>query len=484
MRVTSKVTLALSMGVALGLLVVFAGLFGARYAADAGRPSAAVSLQAPAQAAVGSPLPTPAPVFPTVEVIVITPPPDGGVIVLPPVTPGQVYAFPSPTPFPTRTPRPTPTPRPGPTATPFPTRQPASSGAGTILFTTSTDSAGKAILKFPVTAQGEKIEEAVAMPISIDFDPYLIAPSPDHQHLLLMRPMMPGGLPNILNTKNEQIRPLFSESSYMSGRFFGWHPGSQRVLFWPSNSELWLIDIETSERTILTLVEGSVQGAAISPDGQNVVYISGLRTAENFNSYAMWMVSTAGSDAQPLFYFEGSAYVFGWSPDGKHILYMGGPGAGREQTTAEKFTSRGPLWLVEPDGQNPRPLVGSFVTGYGYEPAWSPDSQWVAFTGLDEGQEFGCFPQNKESQPQWPECQFQGTGVYIENIVTGEIRRLASGIAPVWSPDGSMLAFLSNESGATEIWTVRVDGMGLHQLTTDKQLKTGIIWTSAWEVQR
>ncbi|GEM_PF-999428 len=484
MRATSKVTLALSLLIVLGFLLVFAGWFSARYAADARRPSAAVSLQAPVQASVDSPLPAPSSVRPTEEIIVITPPPDGGVIVLPPAKPGQIYAFPSPTPFPTWTPRPTPTRRPGPTATPFPTRQPAPSGAGVILFTTSTDSAGEAIKKLPVNAQGEKIAEVTSITLSIDFDPYLIAPSPDESHLLLMRPMMPGGLPYSLDTKNEQVRPLFSESSSSSGRFFGWHPDSQRVLFWPSNSELQLIDIETNERTTLTLVEGSIQGAAMSPDGQSVAYVSGLRTAENFNSNALWLVSTAGSDAHPLFNFDGSAYVFSWSPDGKYILYMGGPGAGREQTTVEEFTSRGPLWLVEPDGQNPRPLAGLFVAGYGFEPAWSPDSQWIAFTGLDEGQEFGCFPQNKASQPQWPECQFQGTGVYIENITTGEIRRLASGITPMWSPDGSILAFLSNQNGATEIWTVRVDGVGLRQLTTDKQSKTGLTWTGTGEVQR
>ncbi|HQY90148.1 hypothetical protein [Caldilinea sp.] len=77
MRVTSKATLALSMLMVLGFLLVCAGLFSARYAADARRPSTASSLQAPAQAEVDSPLPTPS-ARPTEEIIVITPPLDGG----------------------------------------------------------------------------------------------------------------------------------------------------------------------------------------------------------------------------------------------------------------------------------------------------------------------------------------------------------------------------------------------------------------------
>lgn len=338
--------------------------------------------------------------------------------------------------------------------------------------------------RLPVNAQGEKIAEATPMFLSTDFIPYVIAPSPDERYLLLMRPMMPGGLPYILDMKSGQIWPLLEEGSSMPGRFFGWHPDSRRVLFWPSGSELWLIDIETRERTILALVDGAVQGAAISPDGQQVVYVSGLRTGENLYSEAMWMVSTAGSDAHPLFHFGGSAYLFSWSPDGRYLLYMGGPVVEREQTIPEEFASRGPLWLVELDGQNPRPFAGSFIAGFGYEPTWSPDGRWIAFTGLDQGQEFGCFPKNKEAQPEWPGCQFQGTGVYIENIATEEIRRLASGIEPIWSPDGSMLAFLSNQSGATELWTVRMDGTELRRLTTDEQLKTGFAWASTWEVQQ
>ncbi|HQY91494.1 hypothetical protein [Caldilinea sp.] len=42
----SKVSLALSMLIVLGFLLVFAGLFSARYAVDARRPSTAMSLQA------------------------------------------------------------------------------------------------------------------------------------------------------------------------------------------------------------------------------------------------------------------------------------------------------------------------------------------------------------------------------------------------------------------------------------------------------
>lgn len=36
---------------------------------------------------------------------------------------------------------------------------------------------------------------------------------------------------------------------------------------------------------------------------------------------------------------------------------------------------------------------------------------------------------------------------------------------PRWAPDGEQLAFYSNRNGSYEIWTIRPDGMGLRQLT-------------------
>jgi TolB protein len=69
-------------------------------------------------------------------------------------------------------------------------------------------------------------------------------------------------------------------------------------------------------------------------------------------------------------------------------------------------------------------------------------------------------------------CQFIAQSVYTFNLDTGEARAIAHGISPVWSPDGSMVAFLSNQSGAPELWIVRADGTGLQQLTQDGQFKS------------
>lgn len=373
-------------------------------------------------------------------------------------------------PFPTSspwipTPRPTPTRRPGPTLTPFPTRTPASDPSGTILFT-SPDR--RAIMALPINAQGRKVAEPAPLSLSLDFSPVYSVPSPDGRYLLVLRQSEPGHMPYVVNLESGRVWPLFRQDPYANGSLYGWHPDSRQVLFWYFDEGLRLVNVETGEYTILAFTSGPVQGAAMSPDGQSVVYIDRSGTSE-----IMWKVSAAGGDTQPLFELGGSGYVFGWSPDGSSILYVGESSIGFKQVATGTPIPGGLLWLTDPQGQNRRPLSGPAIFGSGFEPAWSPDGQWLALTGL-EGKSSECTQKYPPPDPET--CLYDGAAIYIENMFTGELRRLAPGIEPAWSPDGSMLAFLSRQSGAPEVWAIWADGTGLQQLTSDGQRK----WRLAW----
>lgn len=170
----------------------------------------------------------------------------------------------------------------------------------------------------------------------------------------------------------------------------------------------------------------------------------------------------------PSFESESVVYVFDWSPDGKYILY-----AEKSSDPIEGEVSGTPLWLFNLQDQTRKQLLGPFLFGYGFNATWSPDNQWIVYTGLDEDAVYGCL----ESQPDWGTCQFDGTAIYIENVESGEVHRLAAGINPTWSPDGSMIAFLSNEDGTPKLWQIRLDGTGLRQFSPDIQPIGNFVWT-------
>jgi Tol biopolymer transport system component len=386
-------------------------------------------------------------------------------------------AEPTWTPSPTWTPFPTFTPRPtlpiGPTATPYPTRVSQENSEGAILYIERWDS-GQSVQALTTNASGEKTSEPEAF--RFDFDPILGSASPDGRYLVLLKPVFPVGEPYLFDLQTEQTRPIFRAQSMpemITGQDYGWHPDGRHILFWHfGNDELWFVDVFTGEHKVLAYTHGPPQGAAISPDGQKVVY--GNR-AESGND-AVWIVDTAGGGGYPLIELASmnNVYVFDWSPDGKWILYIGGSVVGSEDAGAKENQEAGPLRIISPDGRSSQMLLGPFLSGWGFYPEWSPDSQAIAFTGLDIGTAFGCA--QKKPTPDWERCSFEGASIFLEDIGTGEVRKFAPGIAPTWSPDGSLVAFLSAQGGGADIWTADINSGALQQLTTDALYKHSIIW--------
>ena len=377
---------------------------------------------------------------------------------------GEEPPWPTETPAPTHTPRPTATPRSGATATPFPTRVAASNPEGKILYM---DEEQANVFRISINEQGQLVDQLEAIPSITESGLALFDGSPDGHYLLLIQTSAGHGIPYVYNATTQVLSPVFKDEGTSLSQYFGWHPDSRHILYGQLGSGLELVNVETGLVTMLAVANASIQGAAISPDGQSVIYI-----AESHLSYqTVWRAEASGLGARILFDLGGTGYIFDWSPNSEKILYMGGPGADQ---ALEQETAQGPLWLMDAEGKTRQPLNGPFIAGFGFEPVWSPDGEWLAFTGLSDGEEYGCA--HKDPAPQWPQCQFEGSAIYVVHAKTGELRALAKGIQPIWSPDGSMLAFISNQTGISELWLVDREGNNLQQLTNGAGVSHAV-WT-------
>lgn len=109
-------------------------------------------------------------------------------------------------------------------------------------------------------------------------------------------------------------------------------------------------------------------------------------------------------------------------------------------------------------------------------PAWSPDSENIAFVAL---------PPELWWDYKTPEA------LHILNIKSGDIRKLVDvdfgGLsryevypyAPVWSPDGSRIAFIGlydPKNRTDDIYLVNPDGTNLRRVTTDGLPKANLAW--------
>ena len=228
-----------------------------------------------------------------------------------------------------------------------------------------------------------------------------------------------------LGCSNGQIPPALDAAPYST---LNWTPDSTQIVFSLYVEGTFVVDIAGTRLNTIPLNTplgdewnpGSV-AATLSPDGSRVAYVAlfndGFLGAPNAE---IMSASIDGTRVRRLTYNlsnHDTAPV--WSPDGSQIAFV---------------THESKLSTMEADGSNAQKLVqlpdNHRVLG---EPAWSSDGRWVAFS---------VYAHSPLSE-----------AIYVVRSDGSDIVKLggpASVSKPVWSPDGSRLAYLSGKGTEDE----------------------------------
>ena len=122
-----------------------------------------------------------------------------------------------------------------------------------------------------------------------------------------------------------------------------------------------------------------------------------------------------------------------WSHDGTRLAWI----------------YHGDLWTIGADGTGDRQLAARVSPPYlgsgdARRPSWSPDDERLVF-----------------ERTEWNGGRLRSRGVYRVGASGGGLLRLGAGTAPVWSPDGTRVAFVRGRA----VFSINPDGAGARRLT-------------------
>ncbi len=222
-------------------------------------------------------------------------------------------------------------------------------------------------------------------------------------------------------------------------------PDGKEIAF-SSGGDIWTVPTEGGQAQLLIAHPGYDSRPLYSPDGKSLAFVSD-RTG-NGNIYKLTFET---GEVKRLTFNDGKDQLEGFSRDGQWIYFS---------STHHDVGNTSDIYRVRADGGTPMPVSADrFINESSAAP--SPDGTALAMTGRGTGQwwrnghshidESNIWLMQEGDQPKYRQL----TDVPAKNTW------------PMWSPDGSKLYFVSDRSGAENLWVRPMKGGGKSRQVTN-----------------
>ncbi|QJW92177.1 S9 family peptidase [Spirosoma taeanense] len=219
----------------------------------------------------------------------------------------------------------------------------------------------------------------------------------------------------------------------------------------------------------------TISDLQVSPDGKWVAYgLSTVDSTKDKRNTDIWMVSWNGQESVQLTNTPEGESKPRFSPDGKYLSFV----------SARQGATKGQIWLMDRRGGEARKLTDLKNDLEDY--VWSPDGKKIAMVLRDV--DYADSAKTKVRKPYVLDryhfkadvrgyLENSPVHLYVFDVTTKKLDTLTTGIydetSPVWSPDGSQIAFVSNRTQEpdrnqnTDIYVIDArKGAAFKQLTT------------------
>lgn len=226
-------------------------------------------------------------------------------------------------------------------------------------------------------------------------------------------------------------------------------PDGREVAF-VSGGDIWVAPATGGDARLLVAHAANDFRPRWSPDGRAIAFVS-TRTGNG----DVYVIDLATNALRRLTFDDGAEQVDAWSPDGAWIYFS---------SSSQDIAGMHDVHRVRASGGTPMRVAGDrYASEYWAAP--SPDGQRLAITarGVTAGQWWRRGSSHLDEAEIWT-VTLGATPSYTR-VSRGERPGKGRDVWPMWSPDGSTIYYVSDRSGAENLYALPMRGGEERQLT-------------------
>ncbi|HQR32620.1 MAG TPA: DPP IV N-terminal domain-containing protein, partial [Blastocatellia bacterium] len=215
--------------------------------------------------------------------------------------------------------------------------------------------------------------------------------------------------------------------------------------------DIWTVSANGGEARLLVAHSANESRPLYSPDGKKLAFISNRTGGGD-----IYVLTLATGDLKRLTFDDGNDQLDGWSRDGRWVYFT---------SSSKDISGMNDIFRVGSEGGTPMQVTADRYTSEFFS-APSPDGKSLAFAA--RGNSSGQWWRKGHSHLDESELWLLNDGKYEQLTERGAKQQW-----PMWSADGRTLYFMSDRSGAQNLWSKAVNGQA-KQLT--KFTSGRVVW--------